>query len=200
MKELLEIAPRVNLSLCCFDENRCESREGTWHLNGSYVYKPPVDSLLKSFPYKPASIISSTFAEVLFLDCDAYVVRDPEPLFLTDPMYHRFGALFFPDAFVSRQHPRLWTLLNTSCAEDEYELDSATILVNKAQVWRGLVLAKLINDHHQTFYGVFVRSHRRCRCSDWSVGFVCFSSWSPTATRIHFELPFVSCTFNTIWS
>ena len=108
----------------------------------------------KVFPYKPSAILSSTFAEVLFLDCDSYVTRDPEELFLSDPMYEKFGALLYPDAYKTRQHPHLWKVLNSSCAEDEYEIDSSMILVNKAKVWKGLFATKLINDHHRTFYGV----------------------------------------------
>ena len=87
------------------------------------------------------------------------MTRDPEELFLSDPMYLKFGALFFPDAFKSRQHPAVWEVFNTSCAENEYEFDSATILVNKEKVWNGLYLAKLMNDHHTLFYKVLNYYH-----------------------------------------
>ena len=123
-------------------------------INESKVYKRRSDSPFKSFPYKPAAILSSTFLEVLFLDCDAYLTRDPEELFLSDPMYEKFGAILYPDSYKTRQHPYLWTLLNSSCGEDEYEIDSATILVNKAKVWNGLYATKLMNDYHQIFYRV----------------------------------------------
>jgi alpha 1,2-mannosyltransferase len=121
-----------------------------------HIYKPRIGSLKKPFPYKPAAIISSTFSEVLFLDCDAYVVRDPEELFLSDPMYLKFGTLFFPDGYKSRQHPALWKVFNTTCAEHEYELDSAMILVDKKRVWNGLYMTKLMNDDHELFYKVFL--------------------------------------------
>ncbi len=119
------------------------------------MHEPRVGKLRKQFPYKPAAILSSTFSEVLFLDCDAYVTRDPEELFLSDPMYLKFGALFFPDGLKSRQHPVVWNLFNTSCADDEYEFDSATILVDKRKVWNGLYMTKLMNDDHELFYKVF---------------------------------------------
>ncbi|CAF3350704.1 unnamed protein product [Rotaria sp. Silwood1] len=98
------------------------------------------------------NFIDATFAEVLFLDSDAYVTRDPIDLFVSDPMYLKFGALFFPDAYLSRQHPSVWNLLNTTCGEHEYELDSATILVDKKRVWNGIYMAKLMNDNHELFY------------------------------------------------
>ena len=159
MMDLLRIAPGLNASACCFLKNICLSLKNVSQLNPDHVYKPRPSFLSKEFAYKPAAILSSTFSEVLFLDCDAYVTRDPEELFLSDPMYLKFGALFFPDGLKSRQHPAVWDLFNTSCAENEYEFDSATILVNKEKVWNGLYLAKLMNDHHTLFYKVLDYYH-----------------------------------------
>jgi hypothetical protein len=154
---LLTAAPKLNSSACCFDTNQCQTLTGIWQLNAIHVYKPShMTNLSKQFPYKPAAILSATFAEVLFLDCDAYVTRNPDDLFLSDPMYLKFGALFYPDAFQSRQHPLIWKILNTSCTQEEYEFDSATILVDKKRVWNGLYLTKLMNDNHQLFYGVII--------------------------------------------
>ncbi|CAF5041841.1 unnamed protein product, partial [Rotaria sp. Silwood1] len=126
MMSLLNKASKLNVSICCFDRAQCRTRRQIWKLNSTHVYKPRTGNLLKSFPYKPAAIVSATFAEVLFLDSDAYVTRDPIDLFVSDPMYLKFGALFFPDAYLSRQHPGVWNLFNTTCGEHEYELDSAT--------------------------------------------------------------------------
>jgi hypothetical protein len=159
MIDLLLIAPKLNVSVCCFLTAECRTSARVWQLNTTYVYKPPASRLrYRFFPYKPAAIVSATFSEVLFLDCDAYVTRDPEELFLSDPMYLKFGALFFPDAFKSRQHPAVWNLFNTSCAQHEYELDSSVILVDKTKVWNGLYMTKLMNDHYKTFYEVFYYS------------------------------------------
>ncbi|CAF3720196.1 unnamed protein product [Rotaria sordida] len=152
MMELLNNSAKLNLSICCFDTAQCKTRTETWQLDPAHVYKPGVNKLKKSFPFKPAAIISATFAEVLFLDCDAYITRDPIDLFLFDPMYLKFGALFFPDSYQSRQHPTVWNLFNTTCGEHEYELDSATILVDKKRVWNGLYMTKLMNDNHKLFY------------------------------------------------
>ncbi len=156
MVDLLGFAPNVNVSACCFETAECRTPTKDWKLNMNHVYKPRTGSLKKKFPFKPAAIISSSFSEVLFLDCDAYVVRDPEELFLSDPMYLKFGALFFPDALKSRQHPAVWNLFNTTCAQNEYEFDSATILVDKKRVWNGLYMTKLMNDDHELFYKVFL--------------------------------------------
>jgi len=156
MVDLLRIVPNLNASVCCFHSAECRTLTTVWKLNINHVYKPRTGFLRKQFPYKPAAILSSTFSEVLFLDCDAYLVRDPEELFLSDPMYLKFGALFFPDALKSRQHPAVWNLFNTTCAQNEYEFDSSMILVDKKRVWNGLYMAKLMNDDdHELFYKVF---------------------------------------------
>ena len=155
MFDLLRLVPKLNASVCCFDTVECRTLTRSWKLNPTHVYKPRTIVAPKIFPYKPASIISSTFAEVLFLDCDAFAARDPEELFLSDPMYLKFGALFFPDAYKSRQHPAVWKLFNTTCAQNEYEFDSAMILVDKKRVWNGLYMAKLMNDDNELFYKVF---------------------------------------------
>ena len=158
MINLLRIAPNLNVSVCCFLTAECQTLTNIWSLNTSYIYRPSSDdSDSQNFPYKPAAIVSATFSEVLFIDCDAYVTRDPEELFLSDPMYRKFGALFYPDAWKSRQHPAVWRLFNTSCAQNEYEFDSATILVDKRRVWYGLYMAKLINDNSYIFYRVFIK-------------------------------------------
>jgi hypothetical protein len=164
MIDLLRIAPNLNASVCCFLTAECRTPTQVWQLNTTYVYKPPSSRLrYRFFPYKPAAIVSATFSEVLFLDCDAYVTRDPEELFLSDPMYLKFGALFFPDAFKSRQHPAVWNLFNTTCAQDEYEFDSSAILVNKKRVWNGLYMTKLMNDDHELFYKVFHHYYTKYR-------------------------------------
>jgi len=156
MMDLLNEVPEVNSSICCFATNQCRTRTKEWKLNSEYVYKPRIRGLPKHFPYKPAAIISATFAEVIFLDSDAYVTRDPEELFLSDPMYLKFGALFYPDPHKSRQPSAFWKILNTTCGDQEYELDSATIIVDKKRVWNGLYMTKIMNDNHDLFYRVII--------------------------------------------
>lgn len=155
MKALLRVAPTLNVSVCCFETAQCRTINSFWNLNPSYIYKPLTNNLPdRSFPYKPAAILSSSFAEVLFLDSDAYLVRNPDNWFRSDPMYLHFGALFFPDAHLSRQFPVLWNILNTTCGQNEFEFDSSVILVDKVRVWKALYMTKLMNDHHRYFYGV----------------------------------------------
>jgi len=152
--ELLYYTPNLNISACSFTTSRCRTILKTWNLNADYVFPPPSKQNKndKHFPSKPAAIISATFAEVLFLDSDSYLVRDPEYLFQSDPMYLQFGALFFPDALISGQHSVIWQLLNTTCGHNEVELDSGALLVDKRRVWNALYITKLMNDRPEIFY------------------------------------------------
>jgi hypothetical protein len=155
MNQLLRAASKLKSSACCFETAQCHTLTHLWQLNASHIYRPRTDNIRdKPFPYKPAAILSATFAEVLFLDSDSYVVRDPNYLFQSDPMYLKFGALFFPDAIISRQDMAVWKTFNTSCGQEEFELDSAALLVDKRRVWEGLYMTKLMNDQHEFFYKV----------------------------------------------
>jgi hypothetical protein len=153
--ELLHCAPKLDISACSFTTAQCQNRDNIWKLKSAYVF-PPYDregKPEKYFPFKPAAIISATFAEVLFLDSDAYLVRDPEYLFQYDPMYRQFGALFFPDSHMTRQHVTIWKFLNATCPPNEPEFDSGVILVDKRRVWNALYITKLMNDRSDIFYG-----------------------------------------------
>jgi len=154
VNELLHSAPKLQISECSFTTAQCQTIKKIWKLNSIYVFSPPTkrEATSKHFPFKPAAIISATFAEILFLDSDSYLVRDPEYLFVSDPMYLRFGALFFPDALLSGQHLAVWKLLNTTCGRDEFEFDSGALLVNKRRVWNALYITKLMNDQYELFY------------------------------------------------
>jgi hypothetical protein len=84
------------------------------------------------------------------------VVRDPIYLFENDPMYKKFGVLFYPDIYLSKQHPRVWSLFNATCLRHEFSLDSALLIFNKKRVWKGIHLAKLMGDHTEVFYETFI--------------------------------------------
>jgi len=156
--ELISSVPTLNVKACCFETARCHSSNGKEiKVPASYVHPPKTKkSLGKNYSFKLAAIVSSTFAEVLFLDSDCYVVRDPTYLFEEDPMYIRFGALFYPDIYISHQHPQLWSLLNTTCVHKEFSLDSGVLLLNKKRVWSGIYMTKLMSDYHQIFYDRFI--------------------------------------------
>jgi len=156
--ELLNYVPKLNLKMCCFERFQCHSLNNKEiSLKSNYVYLPQTKSIYeKIYSYKLAAILSSTFDEIIFLDSDCYMVRDPTDLFQKDPMYQIFGSLFYPDIYKSHQHPQLWSILNTTCVNNEFSLDSGVLLLDKKRVWNGLYMAKLMGDHQHIFYQYFI--------------------------------------------
>jgi hypothetical protein len=135
-----------------------------------------LDAISKHLSSRSAAILSATFAEVLFLDIDSFLVRDPDYLFQSDPMYHRFGALFFPDARTSKHPSVIWKLLNITCTSNELDFDSRTLLVNKKRVWNALYMAKLISDQYdfsEAYKDTFRLAFRFMRVAYYMVGIPC---------------------------
>lgn len=122
-----------------------------WNVNTMQIFPPSTtrDLMNQYLSRKSAAILSSTFAEVLFLDGDSYLVRDPEYLFQSDPMYRQVGALFFPDIPTDKQPTAIWQLLNLTCASNEREYDTGIVLVDKRRTWTALHMAKSIADHSE---------------------------------------------------
>lgn len=122
-----------------------------WHINSAHIFPPSTvtDPKTRSLAWKTAAILSSTFAEILFLDLDSYLVRDPDYLFLSDPMYEHFGALFFPHLPMSSKSTVIWHLLNLTCTRNEHEFDSGILLIDKRRTWNALQMAKLITDDQE---------------------------------------------------
>jgi hypothetical protein len=106
-------------------------------------------------------------------------------------MYHRFGALFFPDARTSKHPSVIWKLLNITCARHELDFDSRTLLVNKKEVWKALYMAKLISDQYdfsETYRDTFRLAFRFTRVTYYTVGLPCSVS---SIYSISIELIFI---------
>jgi hypothetical protein len=157
VNELLNYVPKLDLKMCCFETSRCRLLNGTEiSVQANHVYPPRIKKVAKKiFSFKLAAMVSSTFAEIIFIDSDCYIVRDPNYLFEKDPMYNIFGSLFYPDIYMSHQHPQIWSALNTACV-NEFELDSGVLILDKRRVWNGLYMAKLMGDHPELFYEKFI--------------------------------------------
>lgn len=146
---------------------------------------------------KPFAITHSPFAEVLFLDADNLVLRDPSPLF-DSPEYQRSGSLFWPDFKTVPSdywaiRPFAWEFLELPPRIDA-EIESGQLLINKPHCWRALQATLHMNNHSDFYY-------ERCTYGDkdtFTLG------WAVTATersvvpsrpvfvgaqeRIHFDL------------
>ncbi|MBI3870887.1 MAG: hypothetical protein HY299_20345 [Verrucomicrobia bacterium] len=107
-------------------------------------------SELGGWELKAYAIARSRFAEVLFLDADNVVVRNPEYLFDTRE-YLETGAMFWPDYGRFEKTEEVWRLLGMD-RPDHPEFESGQMLIDKRRCWEPLRLALWFNEHSDFFY------------------------------------------------
>ena len=110
---------------------------------------------LDGWELKPYAILNSRFAEVLYIDADNVVVRNPEFLFDTD-LYRQTGALFWPDVPLPQTNLTnvAWELLDLPFRE-EGEFETGQLLIDKRRCWRPLQLTLHLNEHSDYYYAAF---------------------------------------------
>lgn len=105
----------------------------------------------KAFEIKGAAIQQSSFDEILYLDTDSYLLRNPEPLFESQH-WEDTGLLLWPDYTKSHPSNPLWRLLGQQC-RNEYEGESGQILISRSRHQELLWLVEYFALHHEEFYG-----------------------------------------------
>ncbi len=106
--------------------------------------------ILRGWEMKPYAILHCPFREVLLLDADNCVARDPEVLFETWE-YRTRGAIFWPDLGRLHQDDPSWKIFGVEY-RDEPEIESGQIVVNKETCWKALCLTKHYNDYSDFYY------------------------------------------------
>mmetsp|Transcript_14356 Transcript_14356/g.43356 ORF Transcript_14356/g.43356 Transcript_14356/m.43356 type:complete len:597 (+) Transcript_14356:257-2047(+) len=108
---------------------------------------------MSGFAMKGATLLLSGFEEVLFLDSDNVLVRDPSPLFVS-AQYEESGAVLWPDYWASSVAPDLVAVLGLpSDAElPAGSFESGQMLFHKRRQWNGLLLAAFMNVHAVLYY------------------------------------------------
>ncbi len=111
------------------------------------------DGAVGVYGIKPYAIMHSGFREVLFLDADNGVFRDPTFLFEAAE-YRLIRAIFWPDpaTHAGRLGGRE---LRRDFGLDEgtsRELESGQILIDKLECWRALALTLHLNEHGDYYY------------------------------------------------
>lgn len=104
---------------------------------------------------KPYAIAYSGFEEVLLVDADNLVLRDPTFLF-TDPLYLSTTALFWPD-FPPREDS-FWRINQGAFellglpVQLGLEIESGQLLIHKRKSWEALTSAVSMNEASDFFY------------------------------------------------
>ncbi|GFR52395.1 hypothetical protein Agub_g14905 [Astrephomene gubernaculifera] len=105
----------------------------------------------RGFGVKIAALLLSSFTEVLFLDSDNAVLRDPTYLF-ESPQYIATGALLWPDYWVRTAAPEVSQILNISNRQlPSGTYESGQMVIDKARHWRGLLVAAYLNVYGKLF-------------------------------------------------
>ncbi|KAJ1548208.1 hypothetical protein HK096_011548, partial [Nowakowskiella sp. JEL0078] len=90
---------------------------------------------------KAAAVLNSGFEDLIFLDVDTFVIRNPEYLFDT-PEYQQNGALFWPDYWKTPVYSPVWR--GQPCV-DEWEQESGVLFINKRRSWKAILLLWFLN-------------------------------------------------------
>ena len=113
---------------------------------------------LDGWELKPYAIVNSRFAEVLYIDADNVVVRNPEFLFDTS-LYIETGSLFWqdlPNKLLDQSYLKdsAWELMDLPF-RDEPQFESGQLLIDKRRCWRPLQLTLHLNEHSDYYYTAF---------------------------------------------
>ncbi len=102
------------------------------------------------FMFKIVALLFSSFDEVLFLDSDNIVLRDPEELFTSAP-YLSTGSLLWLDFWGGSSAPDCQSILgNVTSVLHTHE--SGQIITRKSDTWEALALALFMNAHSYFFF------------------------------------------------
>ncbi|KAI9318342.1 mannosyltransferase putative-domain-containing protein [Zopfochytrium polystomum] len=107
---------------------------------------------------KVDAILASPFEQVLFLDPDNFVMKDPSYLFDTNTFKH-YGALFWPDFPVRRDDNELvvWDIMGLKGKHfNELEFETGQIVVDKQKAWKALMLTKYISQQARYYFTKFL--------------------------------------------
>jgi alpha 1,2-mannosyltransferase len=105
----------------------------------------------KAFQIKGAAIQQSSFDEILYLDTDSYLLRNPGYLF-ESKHWKETGLMLWPDYTKSHATNPLWRLVGQTC-RNEYEGESGQMLISRSLHQDLLWLVEYFAMHHHEFYG-----------------------------------------------
>ncbi len=126
---------------------------GVCCVNADEVRKKYPIRILAGWELKSYAIMHSSFQEVLLLDADNVVVRDPSFLFKTEP-YQTSGSIFWPDYGRLAVDRSAWKVTGVSY-RDEPEFESGQLVIDKSQCWKAINLAMHLNEWSDFFYEHF---------------------------------------------
>jgi alpha 1,2-mannosyltransferase len=145
-KSLLE-----ELSLPAQNSEKKEEMQSRMKVTVREVEEVQKANFWKEFQIKGAAIQQSSFDEILYLDTDSYLLRNPEYLF-ESKQWQETGLMLWPDYTTSHPTNPIWRLIGQPC-RNEYEGESGQILISRTLHQDLLWLVEYFAINHRTFYG-----------------------------------------------
>lgn len=109
---------------------------------------------LKRYQFKVLSILFSSFQDVLFLDADAFPIRQPDYLFDVEP-YLSHGLVTWPDFWLPTISPKFFEIAGAEMPNvtiDSRSSESGIMLYNKEKHADSLLLATYYNFYGPRYY------------------------------------------------
>ena len=106
------------------------------------------------FMYKIVALTFSSFQEVLLMDSDNIVLRDPASLFQSEP-YRGNGSVLWMDFWRGSSAPDLQAVLGHA-TKLRHTHESGQMVLDKKKTWSALRLALFMNAHSEVFYPLTV--------------------------------------------
>ncbi|KAG4268997.1 hypothetical protein FPRO04_12346 [Fusarium proliferatum] len=109
---------------------------------------------IEKYQYKPLSILFSSFQDILFLDSDAFPIRNPDHLLTVEP-YKSRGLVTWPDFWLPTISPIFYNIAGAKAPNvtiDSRSSESGVMLYNKARHADSLLLAAYYNFYGPKFY------------------------------------------------
>ncbi|KPM44212.1 hypothetical protein AK830_g2350 [Neonectria ditissima] len=109
---------------------------------------------LAKFQFKSFAILFSSFQEVLFLDADAFPIRQPDYLFEVEP-YKSLGLVTWPDFWLPTISPIFYNIAETAMPNvtlKSRSSESGVMLYDKARHADSLLLAVYYNFYGPKYY------------------------------------------------
>ncbi len=107
--------------------------------------------LTEGFIVKPTAIIKSKFEQILYLDADNNLLKDPSGLFETKE-FKKYGAIFWPDYWKTSSENPIWKIVDDY--DDSFEQDSGQLLIDKRRCWKELNICLHFNQNPQFYYSL----------------------------------------------
>jgi len=98
------------------------------------------------FTFKTLALLFSSYEQILFLDCDAFPVANPDSIFVTEPFVSA-GWVMWPDYWASTASHFWYDIsgLPEPDLKDRASVESGELLINKATHGAALLLVQLYN-------------------------------------------------------